>query len=275
MFDGKGDIERKIIRCVGNPEERFTEDALRMLRAVRFSAQLGYEIAEETAEAVKKLAGTISKISKERIHTELNKILLSDHPDYLMKAMELGITEIVFSALNDLPDKETAMKLLIRLPKELVYRYGAVLFELGKKRTVAVLRELKLDNNTIDNTGRLVDMHGMEITEDKPLIRHQASSCGAAMYEMVLRFEYEFYMAADDRNKAMALKKQESLFKEILENGDCLTLKELAVTGNDLIEAGIHPGKEIGNILKSMLDDVLNTPEHNTKKYLFDNHLHI
>ena len=95
------------------------------------------------------------------------------------------------------------MKLLIRLPKELVYRYGAVLFELGKKRTVAVLRELKLDNNTIDNTGRLVDMHGMEITEDKPLIRHQASSCGAAMYEMVLRFEYEFYMAADDRDKAM------------------------------------------------------------------------
>lgn len=59
MFDGKGDIERKIIRCVGNPEERFTEDALRMLRAVRFSAQLGYEIAEETADAVKKLAGTI------------------------------------------------------------------------------------------------------------------------------------------------------------------------------------------------------------------------
>lgn len=275
MFDGKGDIERKIIRCVGNPEERFTEDALRMLRAVRFSAQLGYEIAEETADAVKKLAGTISKISKERIHTELNKILLSDHPDYLMKAMELGITEIVFSALNDLPDKETAMKLLIRLPKELVYRYGAVLFELGKKRTVAVLRELKLDNNTIDNTGRLVDMHGMEITEDKPLIRHQASSCGAAMYEMVLRFEYEFYMAADDRDKAMALKKQEALFKEILENGDCLTLKELAVTGNDLIEAGIHPGKEIGNILRSMLDDVLNTPEHNAKKYLFDNHLHI
>lgn len=95
------------------------------------------------------------------------------------------------------------------------------------------------------------------------------------MYEMVLRFEYEFYMAADDRDKAMSLKKQEALFKEILENGDCLTLKELAVTGNDLIEAGIHPGKEIGNILKSMLDDVLNTPEHNTKKYLFDNHLHI
>ena len=87
------DIDKKIIRCVGNAKERFTEDALRLLRAVRFAAQLGYEIESETYEAIKELAPTLSKISAERIQAELNKILLSDNPAMLKTAYKLGLTK--------------------------------------------------------------------------------------------------------------------------------------------------------------------------------------
>lgn len=92
LFGGLEDIERKIIRCVGNPLERFTEDALRIMRAVRFSAQLGFAIEEETRKALKVLAPNLKHVSAERIQVELVKLLMSPHPDYLRVAYEAGIT---------------------------------------------------------------------------------------------------------------------------------------------------------------------------------------
>ena len=94
-FDGLGDIERKIIRCVGKPEERFGEDALRILRAVRFSAQLGFEIEEWTMKAIRKLANTLENISAERIRVELEKLIISNHPDKLITAYYAGITKVI------------------------------------------------------------------------------------------------------------------------------------------------------------------------------------
>ena len=94
-FGGIDDIKHKVIRCVGLAEERFTEDALRILRAVRFSAQLGFDIEEDTMLAIKKLASTLEKISAERIHVELEKLILSSHPDKLITAYNAGITRIV------------------------------------------------------------------------------------------------------------------------------------------------------------------------------------
>ena len=106
VFGGTEDIERKMIRCVGNAEERFTEDALRMMRAIRFSAQLGYEIEEGTKEAIRKLAGNLRNISAERIQVELVKLLVSPHPDYLRTAYETGVTKVVlpeFDACMETP----------------------------------------------------------------------------------------------------------------------------------------------------------------------------
>ena len=92
LFGGMEDIDQKIIRCVGNPVERFTEDALRMLRAVRFSAQLGFTVEENTKAALARMAGNLEHVSAERIQTELVKLLVSDHPDYLRTAWETGLT---------------------------------------------------------------------------------------------------------------------------------------------------------------------------------------
>ena len=94
-FGGMEDIEKGLIRCVGNPKERFSEDALRIMRAVRFAAQLNYSIEDETKNAISELADTLKNISAERIQTELVKLLLSDHPERLMTAYELGITKVI------------------------------------------------------------------------------------------------------------------------------------------------------------------------------------
>ena len=100
IFEGQKDLKDGIIRCVGNAEERFTEDALRMLRAIRFSAQLGYRIEENTLTAIHKLAGNLEKISAERIQTELLKLMVSPHPDYLRTAYECGVTKVFFPEFN-------------------------------------------------------------------------------------------------------------------------------------------------------------------------------
>ena len=275
MFNGEEDIENGIIRCVGDATERFTEDALRMLRAVRFSAQLGYTIEKRTAEAIKTLAPSIANISKERIHTELNKTLLSDNPDYLRRAMELGITEVVFPVMNEIPDVEEAMALVKCMPKELIYRYAAVLYQCGADRAGKMLRELKMDNYTIDNSVKLISLHGLELTDDVVKVRKQAAETGREMYERILLFDKEFYRIKGDMEKYDRISTQAEIFQGVTARKECLTLKELAVTGNDLIKAGVKPGREMGEILKTMLKDVLENPENNTKDYLFNSHLHI
>ena len=108
IFGGLKDIEAKLIRCVGNPEERFGEDALRIMRAIRFSAQLGYEIHEDTEAAIRKLAPTLQKISAERIQVELTKLLVSPHPDTLREAYDMGVTKVIlpeFDAMMETPQK--------------------------------------------------------------------------------------------------------------------------------------------------------------------------
>ena len=94
-FGGLEDIDRGVIRCVGDPGERFSEDALRIMRAIRFSAQLGYEIEENTKQAIVELADTLQNISAERIQVELVKLLCSPHPDYLKIMYDTGVTKIV------------------------------------------------------------------------------------------------------------------------------------------------------------------------------------
>lgn len=94
-FDGMGDIEKKVIKCVGQAKERFTEDALRILRAVRFSAQLGFDIEESTMNAMELLVQNLENISAERIHVELEKLIMSNHPDKLITAYHAGITKVI------------------------------------------------------------------------------------------------------------------------------------------------------------------------------------
>lgn len=144
LFGGMEDINGKIIRCVGDPVERFTEDALRMLRAVRFSAQLGFTVEENTKAALARMSGNLEHVSAERIQTELVKLLVSDHPEKIQDAYELGITKVIlpeFDAMMETTQEtlhhcynvgEHTIHALMNIPADKVLRLTMLFHDTGK-----------------------------------------------------------------------------------------------------------------------------------------------
>ncbi len=272
-FGGIDDLNNRIIRCVGNAEDRFGEDALRILRAVRFSAQLGFEIEEETVKAIKELAHTLEKISKERIHTEFNKMLKSAHPEYFERAAELGITKVVMQAYDSLTkeQKEFSSVFVGIVENELPERYAALTFKQGSRAAVKLLRELKMDNNTIAMTERLVKHLHTELTEDEAELRHIIHNIGEDIFLRLMSFRiaYEKALAAFGQvSRTEEAIVQYNLGKTIIDRGDCLSLKTLALNGKDLMQLGIPAGKELGRTLEKLLDQVLTDQSLNTKDKL-------
>ena len=304
-FGGMEDIKNKVIRCVGNPVCRLEEDALRMMRAVRFSAQLGYEIEEETKKAVKELAGNLKNISAERIQVELVKLLVSDHPDYLRKAYELGMTEVF------LPEFDKAMKTIQKNPhhkytvgehmlhslsyveQDKVLRLTMVLHDIAKPETMTedengihhfhghcevgeemvrkILRRLRFDNDTIGKVSRLVKYHDRKLSLKPEKLRKSIVEIGTDLFPMLLKVKQADLLAQSEYRREEKQKELEAVgevYRKILEKEDCLSLKELKVSGKDLIEYGIKPGKELGGILQKLLDHVLEFPEDNQKEIL-------
>ena len=268
-FDGVGDLEKGIIRCVGNPYERFSEDALRMLRAVRFSAQLGFDIEENTRRAIEELAPTIEKVSRERIHTEFGKILLSDRPEYFIKAVELGLTQYVFREMEG-ADIALGTKLVSKVRKDIAFRYAAILIGLESKMTENALRSLKLDNATIGKAAFLIKFLTEKPTDDRITIRHLASRYTPQQMYEGLEFAGDYYGLLGDRKTVDMLDTERAELDAIVRDKDCLDMKNLAVKGSDLASIGIAPGRQMGDLLKQCLECVLCNQELNTKEYLID-----
>ncbi len=307
LYGGLEDMETRTIRCVGNPMDRFGEDALRMLRAVRFSAQLGYEIEPDTMEAIRQLASSISRVSEERIQTEMVKLLTSDHPDYLRKAWESGLTAIflpefdramdteqnnphhcytvgehlLHSMLNIRPEKELRLTMLLHdIGKPLTrttdeegvdHFHGHV--EESEKMAKAILRRLKFDNHTIDMVGLLVRHHdyGHDFNPTDAQIRKAMNRIGKEAFPLYLEVRRADTLAQSDyyrEEKLENLRTWEDGFRRSLERDECVSLKELAVTGKDLIQMGMHPGPQLGKVLAALLQEVLEDPAKNEREAL-------
>lgn len=305
IFGGLADIEQGIIRCVGNAEERFTEDALRMLRAVRFSAQLGYEIEEQTKQAIRRLAPNLNKISAERIQVELVKLVTSPHPDYLRTAYETGITKqilpefdicmetnqnnphhcynvgehILHSMQETSPDKVLRLGMLfhdIAKPQTLSIDDEGITHnkghaELGEKMTKQILRRLKFDNDTIDKVSKIVLYHDQEVGLTPSGVRRAVNRMGEEIFTMLFAVQYADVLAQSDylrEEKLQKLTYKKEIYEGICQRKECLNLKDLAVTGSDLIALGMPAGRQIGAILNDLLDIVLEEPACNTREEL-------
>jgi tRNA nucleotidyltransferase (CCA-adding enzyme) len=307
LFDGTGDMQRKVIRAVGDPQERFSEDALRIMRAVRFSAQLGYSIDAGTREAIEKHAPDLRRISAERIHAELTKLLVSPHPDELRTLYETGISAVILPELDrcmSVPQNnphhrytvgEHIIHSVTAVRADETLRYTMLFHDLGKAacRTTdengidhfyghaeisadlayRIMRRLKFDNATADRVYTLVKYHGLEIAETPRGVRRAAVRVGADLFPLLFEVKLADAAAqseyhAEEKRRGVAAVRQ--IYEEILSEKNCLSLKELAVSGSDLIAAGMKPGKGIGEVLRIMLEDVLETPEHNEKQYLLE-----
>lgn len=305
IFGGVRDIEQGIIRCVGNAEERFTEDALRMMRAVRFSAQLGYRIDEGTKSAIRRLAPNLKLISAERIQAELVKLVTSPHPDYLRIAYETGITEqilpefdVCMQTAQNNPHHcygvgEHILHAMSEIDADKVLRLGMLFHDIGKPKTLTVdeagithnkghavvgekmtreiLNRLKFDNDTIDKVTKIVLYHDQEITPTGGGVRRAVNRMGEDIFPMLFPVRRADVCAQSDYHREEKLQELayiEEIYREILQRQECLSLRDLAVTGNDLIALGIPAGREIGVLLKELLEIVLEEPKRNTKEEL-------
>lgn len=275
IFDGVGDLQRKIIRCVGNAHDRFDEDALRILRAVRFSAQLGFGIEENTARAAKELAVNLKKISSERIHTEFNKMLKSPHPDYFSVADAIGIMEIVLPEYHVMSaeDKTFVGGLARECACLLPERYAAMLFMSGgyseedpADTAKRVLKRLKLDNDTINTASMLLRFGMLEITDDESRIRHIIYETGDKNILRILDFRAAYEKCIG--NDITDVRRMYDICNMIFERGDCVSLKNLAITGRELIAMGVPAGRQMGEILNSLLMLVLDNPQLNDREQL-------
>lgn len=304
-FDGIGDLERGVIRCVGNAEERFTEDALRMLRAVRFGAQLGFTLEEDTKTAIGKLCGNLKKVSAERIRAELVKMLVSPHPERIRDAWETGMTRVV------LPEFDACMACAQNNPHHIysvgehtiraiqeaeadpILRLTMLLHDFGKPAVKTtdengidhfhghpavseelaghILKRLKFDNETIRQVKKLVFFHDYHPALTPAGVRRAANKIGEELFPLYLKVQRADILAQNPKlqeKKLTELEEVRKLYKKILEEKNCFTLKHLAVTGRDLMEAGIPAGPGLGEILGHLLELVIEEPERNEKEWL-------
>ena len=306
-FGGMQDLNHHLIRCVGNPVERFTEDALRILRAVRFSAQLNFPIEPETAEAVRKLAPNLRNISAERIQAELVKLLVSPHPERLQDAYELGITRIILPEWDamvgveqDTPHHkydvaEHTLRAMKNVKRDKILRLTMLFHDMGKPSVKTtdengrdhfkghalvseelarrILRRLKFDNETIRVVTRLVCYHDYRVEATPKNVRRAMNRIGVDLFPYYLAVRMADVKAQSPyqrREKIENIVEMRRLYQEILEKKECITLRQLAVGGRDLMNLGMKPGRELGSMLSELLEYVLDDPERNKKDILCD-----
>lgn len=304
-FDGIGDLQRGMIRCVGKAEERFTEDALRMLRAIRFSAQLGFVLEGETRAAITALCGNLKKVSAERIQAELVKLLTSPHPERLREAWETGITGVVLPEFDacmacgqNNPHHiysvgEHTLHALEQTEADRILRLSVLFHDFGKPEVKTtdeagidhfkrhqevseelagkILKRLKFDNETIRRVKKLVWCHDYHPALTQAGVRRAVNRIGEDLFPMYLKVQRADILAqnpATQEPKLQVLQEVRRLYEKILEEKNCITLKQLAVDGRDLMEAGFPAGPLLGEILQYLLELVLEEPEKNQKEEL-------
>lgn len=304
-FGGEEDLAGRMIRCVGNPVERFTEDALRMMRAVRFSAQLGYTIEENTRKAIEQLAPSLHAISAERIQTELVKLAVSSHPSFLRIAYETGITAVIMPEFDRCMQTEQnnphhcysvgehTLHAMENIRADKILRLTMLFHDMGKPQTMTVdeqgiyhfhghpeissniakdiMRRLKFDNKTIYYVTNLVRYHDVKVELRRKAVRHAIHKIGEDIFPYLFEVKRADFLAQSMYQRAekeQELQQLQEIYEEIKKNKECVSLKDLAVTGKDLIQAGIKEGPEVGSELKKLLALVIEEPERNTKEYL-------
>lgn len=309
-FCGMGDLDNKIIRAVGEPKARFEEDALRIMRAVRFSAQLGYEIEESTRKAIRALAGNLRHISAERIQVELVKLVQSPHPEKIRDLYEMGISKVFMPEFDAIMETEQnnphhmysvgehTIRAMMAAEADKNLRLAMLFHDFGKSRckttdeegvdhfhghsakseemSKEILKRLKFDNDTIHIVSRLVQNHDYDIVPEKKYVRRAVNRIGEDIFGLLLKVKQADLDAQSDylkEEKQQKLCRIKELYQEILEDEECTSLRMLAVKGTDLIAWGMQPGKEIGEMLARLLEEVLDNPQNNQKEKLYSFYL--
>ena len=235
-FGGRDDLRRRLLRCVGEPERRFDEDALRMLRTVRFSAQLGFEIEPRTLEAIRALAHLASGLSAERVRDELLKTLRSPAPGLVWQLVDIGLLGACLAP----GDASAPREALDVLPIYARLAHFCRDLELGGyiMSTDRFLAALRFDGETLRRTASAVEVLKSGSRDWKRLLRGHGEAA---------------VLAAHPKNRAL---------RAVLRSGECWELSSLAIGGRELAALG-YSGPELGRELRRLLDHVIDCPADN------------
>jgi len=302
-FGGVEDVRNGILRAVENPDARLTEDPLRVLRAVRFASAFGLEMDARTQEAVLRHAPLLAQVSVERVAAEFVKLLLGDHVRralmdfvdvlevFIPGALAMkGFDQRNFHHIYDVLE-HTAVA-VEHMPKDPVLRLAAFFHDIGKppsfftdeagvghfyghpavsaKMADEALRDLKMDNFTRERVVKLVEQHDRIILPEKTAVRRALSKLTPEVFDqlILLKRADNFAQAPEFRDRQKELDELERLRDEILEDGECLSLKDLALNGRDLIALGLAPGPAVGRTLDRLLEKVISGKLPNTREAL-------
>lgn len=306
-YGGLQDLNNQVIKAVGNANDRMNEDGLRLMRAVRFACQLGFTIESKTVKAIKNNSQLLQYISIERIREELNQILISNNPEKGIKMLyDYGLLKYILPELcecydfdqhNPNHDKDVfkhTLEVLKNTPNKLPLRLGALLHDIGKPKcfsidengighfykhhligadmTEEILKRMKFDNKTIEIVTTLVKYHmdrydSLRTSNIKKFINRVGKENLNDLFEL----QIADVKGSKEPHDFTGIEKLRSQVQEILDKKEPLTVKDLKINGNDLIQLGFKPSKEMGSILNKLLEMVLENPEHNKKEILIKN----
>lgn len=256
-FGGVDDIKNKIIRCVGYPELRFEEDALRMFRALRFSARLGFTIEEKTLAAIEKKAPLAASLAPERVRDEVEKILLTRSPEMVYTLIELGLLDAFLKKRMPEPWR---LHRLSTIQRKAMPRWAALGCALEKFGCIDSAEEfltaLRLDSRTIRCCSNAAALVKQPKPADKAAWKRTLCAYGVDSVSCAA----QCYDAFSSGGSAREL-------RAVLKSGECFSMKHLAVTGDDLLELGLR-GRELGDMLRFLLDYVMEYPANNRRELL-------
>ena len=258
LFNGRQDLENKIIRCVGVPDKRFKEDALRIIRALRFAAVLDFNIENKTEQALFENINLLSEISAERMLAELKKIILSGNPDIIQKYK--SVFEYVFGVT--LIEKDISMIGL--MPKDISMGFAALFYSIEPMQTTKILKNLKMDNKSIAEIKMYLSLKGQGTHLKKSDCKRFINRYGADMVNKCIDFLSVAY-----KNNSKEWEENRTIIKCIIENNECCSINELDISGTDIKKLG-YDGRNIGDILNFLLNAVIEEEVINSKEELIN-----
>lgn len=320
VYGGLEDIKEGVIRCVGAPSLRFHEDALRILRAMRFASQLGFDVHWQTSEAMRNSKYLLDNISKERIQGELVKILMGENASKVL----LGYSDILLQIIPEMQPMVTFIQddhhynydnvlthtlrcldywdLRFDTDKEwndIILRLALLLHDVEKSSTWEydeygckdfsghdkasaitarhILKRLKFSNDIVNKVCQLIDYHCFDFDGDfhpKVAVKLLLNEIGETQLRRLIALQFadlseQCLQLTDKRRWDFVLQARYQL-DEVLENDECYSLKQLAINGDDLIDAGFEQGQLIGVILYILLNTVIEEKVENDKDALLD-----
>lgn len=272
FFDGKIDINNKIVKGVGIPEVRFNEDALRMMRAVRFVNQLGFQIEKNTFNAIKKNAYLIKKISIERIRDEFIKLISSDYIENLILLEKSNLLQYFLPEISIKINSDYNKNIIIlkNIKNNYILRLTFLLSHLDEKNAVNVLKRLKFDNLTIKSIKLILKYFNIDLKDNITHVRKIMSVLEPNYFKDLITLKFIISRANYNLKECKRLDNIYDQINSVLKNNQCYSLKHLEINGNDLKNLGISNGKIIGEILNRCLDFVIENPDKNNKKILLN-----